>query len=258
MKIVYFKHLIKTIPLLPVIYFEGRKIKREIPTLPEARIPEGFVNINTNQDLTVLFIGESSFAGVGSEFHKNSFAGYFARELSALYCCNINWKVYAKTGYNIEKINRRILPKITDLSCDLLVIGIGGNDTFELTSPKNWTKNIQVLIDRLQQKFPKKPILFVQLPTIESFPAFTKTMKFVLGNHKNLLADYLVQLMLKNENVYYPAEKINVKEWMKSLKENQTISEFFSDGIHPSELTYDLWAKDSARFLLTSNLSFTK
>ena len=70
----YFIHLLKSIPLLPIIYFQGKKIKKEIQFLPEAKEPEGSVNINSATTLKVLFIGESSFAGVGSDFHKNSFA----------------------------------------------------------------------------------------------------------------------------------------------------------------------------------------
>ena len=249
MKKKYFFHLAKSIPYLPIIYFQSKKLKKEIKFLPEARIPEGTINLNSGKTLKVLFIGESSFAGVGSHFHKNSFAGYYSNELSSLFKCNIHWKVYAKSGYNVEKIQQRIIPKIEESHCDLIVVGIGANDSFELTQPKNWQNNIQILIDSLRSKFPKTPILFAQLPTVEMFPALTKEMQFVLGNHKNILAEYLYDLTLKNENTYFPKTKVDVQKWVKELNENQTILDFFSDGIHPSELTYKIWAKESVEFL---------
>ena len=253
----YFIHLLKSIPLLPIIYFQGKKIKNEIQFLPEAKDPEGSINVNSDKTIKVLFIGESSFAGVGSDFHKNSFAGYFSRELSVAFHCNIDWKVYAKTGYNVEKVQQRIIPKIKESQCDLLVIGIGANDSFEFTQPKKWLENIQLLIDSLRDKFPGTPISFAQLPTIEVFPALTKEMQFVLGNHKDLLAQYLYSQTSKNKNIYFPTNKVDIQKWMKLLNDNQTIEDFFSDGIHPSELTYKMWAKESVQFLLDSKLNFS-
>lgn len=257
MKSHYFLYLLKSVPLLPIIYFQGKKIKNEIHFLPEAKNPEGSVNINSDKNLKILFIGESSFAGVGVENHKNGFAGHFAKHFGEKFQYNIDWKVYAKTGYNVGKIQRRIIPTITENACDLLVIGIGGNDTFEFVQPKVWRKSVRHLIDDLQKKFPETPILFAQLPTIEVFPAFTKQMKFVLGNHKDLLAFHLHKTVLGNKNIYFPAQKINVKEWLGNLKEGQTASEFFSDGIHPSELCYDWWAKDCVTFLSQSQIRFS-
>ncbi|MDN3606934.1 SGNH/GDSL hydrolase family protein [Kaistella yonginensis] len=257
MKKKYFIHLLKSIPLLPVIYFQGKRIKKEIQFLPEAKNPQGSVDINSIKTLDLLFIGESSFGGVGSDFHKNSFAGHFSTELSKLFNRNVNWKVYAKTGYNVGKIQQRIIPKITETKCDLLVVGIGANDSFEFTHPKKWQENIQLLIDSLRYKFPTTPISFVQLPTIEVFPALTKQMQFVLGNHKDLLADYLELQTSKNKNIYFPNKKINIDRWMSELNDHQTVLDFFSDGIHPSELTYELWAKESVQFLKDSDLNFS-
>ena len=256
MKKKYFIHLLKSIPLLPIIYFQGKRIKKEIQFLPEAKDPEGSIATNSDQTIKILFIGESSFAGVGSDFHKNSFAGYFSRELSAAFHFNVDWKVYAKTGYNVEKVHQRIIPKIVETECDLLVIGIGANDSFEFTQPKKWQENIQLLIKSLRNKFPETPISFVQLPTIEAFPALTKEMQFVLGNHKDLLAQYLYTQTSKNKNIYFPTHKVDIKEWMKQLKDDQTIADFFSDGVHPSELIYKIWAKESVEFLVESKLQF--
>lgn len=256
MKNNYFLHLLKSIPLLPIIYFQGKRIKKEIQLFPEAKNPEGLINTNSDKNLNILFVGESSFAGVGVENHKNGFAGHFSTEFSEKFNYNINWKVYAKIGYNVDKIQRRIIPLIIEKNCDLLVIGIGGNDTFELNQPKKWRESLQLLIDDLRKKFPETPILFAQLPTIEVFPAFPKEMKRVLGNHKDILAEHLNRQVLKNRDVYFPTEKINVKEWMGKLKEGQTVSEFFSDGIHPSERCYELWAKDCVTFLTHSKINF--
>ena len=256
MRIKYFTHVLKSLPLLPIIYFQGKKIKKEIPLLPEALEPKGTVDLGFKKNLNVLFIGESSFAGVGSDLHKNSFAGHFSIDLAQQFHRNVIWKVYAKTGYNLERIHQNLLPKITEIKCDLLVIGIGGNDTFEMKSPGNWNKNLNILIKKLQHRFPVTPILFAQLPTIEAFPAFTKEMRIVLGRHKHILAETLYNNVLESKNIFYPPDKINIPEWMAQLEDDQTVLEFFSDGIHPSELCYKLWAHDCVNYLRSTTISF--
>ncbi|MEC5156467.1 SGNH/GDSL hydrolase family protein [Chryseobacterium sp. MP_3.2] len=257
MKSSYTLHLLKSLPLLPIIYFQGKKIKKEVQFLPEAKNTEGVINVDGEKSLKILFLGESSFAGVGSEFHKDAFAGHFSAEISKLINSTIHWKVYAKVGATVEELQRKIIPTIKETHCDLLVIGIGANDTFKFAHPKKWRKNIQLLIDALRGKFPETPLLFAQLPTIEVLPAFTKEMKFVLGNHKNLLAAHLNEQVLQNKKVYFPMEKINIVEWLGKLKEGETVAQFFSDGIHPSEFCYELWAKDCVAYLKDSKIKLT-
>ena len=67
-KLRYFFGVFISLSLLPVLYFQGKKIKKEIPKLPEAKNPKGFVNGNFKDTLHLLSIGESTIAGVGVEY----------------------------------------------------------------------------------------------------------------------------------------------------------------------------------------------
>ena len=249
-KLKYFFGIFISIPLLPFLYFQGKKIKREVPKLPEAKEPKGFVNGNFKNTVNLLSIGESTIAGVGVEFHKNGFTGALANTLSKELQSNVNWRVYARSGYTVEQVCEKIIPKIEEKTTDLIVIGMGGNDAFALNSPKSWLKDIENLIYLLQTKFPESTIFFTNMPPIKEFPAFTKPIKFVIGNLVEILGERLHTKISSKPNVYYNNEIITLKEWSNrnTLPSNDT-KIYFSDGVHPSELTYKVWGKEMGLFI---------
>jgi len=250
-----FKYLfgsLLTIPCLPFMYLDGKRIRKKVPKLPEALNPEGTVSRNSNKTLKIITIGESTVAGVGVNTHEEGFTGTFAKEIASKLNTNIQWKVYAKSGYTAKQVTNRLLPKIIEENIDLIVVGLGGNDAFTLNTPLKWKKNVKNIIKQLKRKYPNTPIAFTNMPPIKEFPAFTKLIKFTIGNLVEILGDELKILIKNQENVYYSSDIITIETWTKKLNLNNHPSEFFSDGVHPSKLTYQAWAKDFANFIVAN------
>lgn len=242
--------VVTSLTLLPLLYFQGKNIRKNVPTLPEAKETIGFVNNNFSSDLHILTIGESTIAGVGVDYHKNGFTGALATTLSTKLQKNIHWRVYARSGYTVAKVTTKIIPKIEETKVDIIVIGMGGNDAFTLNSPKKWLKDIENLINSIQKKFPEMPIYFTNMPPIKEFPAFTKTIKFVIGNLVEILGSELKNYLKSKKNIFYYDEVITLKNWSKRNNlSHKNSSLYFSDGVHPSELTYKIWAKEMATFI---------
>jgi len=241
-----------SLPLLPLLYFQGRKIRKKVPRLPEAKEPKGFVNGDFKKTLEIVCIGESTFAGVGVEYHKNGFAGSLANTLSTKLKSNINWRVYAKSGYTVKQVCEKIIPTIEETAIDIIVIGMGGNDAFTLNSPKKWISDIDDLVNSIQSKFPNTPIYFANMPPIKEFPAFTKSIKFVIGNLVEILGKELKKFTDNKSNVYYNNEIVTLKKWSKrhSLPTDNS-KLYFSDGVHPSKLTYHVWGEEMGDFIKT-------
>jgi len=236
-------------PLLPLLYFQGRAVKRKVPRLPEAANPEGVAGDSPERKHRVLFIGESTFAGVGVAHHADGFAGALAHQLSQQLQSQIHWKVFARSGYTARKIRERILPLTAGEEADLIVIGLGGNDAFELNLPWYWKLQIRSLIAALRKQFGQTPIVFTHMPPIKDFPAFTPLIHWSVGNLVEQLGASLAEVVEDEPGVYYPDEKIRLSEWVKRFDEELQPKDFFSDGVHPSALTYRLWAEDLARFI---------
>ncbi|KGL64260.1 SGNH/GDSL hydrolase family protein [Polaribacter sp. Hel1_85] len=250
MNLKYVLGSIISIPLLPLLYFEGKNIRKKVPKLPEAKKPKGFVNGNFNKTLNILSIGESTIAGVGVDDHKNGFTGALATTLSKKLKSNINWKVYAKSGYTVKQLTKKIIPNIEEFTTDIIIVGIGGNDAFTLNSPKKWTLDIDKLTQLLQNKYPNTPIFFTNMPPIKEFPAFTKSIKFVIGNLVEIFGKELYHFTRNKKNLFYYDEIITLKEWSKKHTLDFSNSNiFFSDGVHPSKLTYKIWGEEMAEFI---------
>lgn len=253
MNIKYILGSILGIPLLPIMYFQGKKIRASVPRLPEAKGIEGVCVKNSDRVLEIMTIGESTIAGVGVETHSEGFTGTFANEIANKLNATINWKVYARSGYTAIRIKEKIIPKIEESSVDLIVIGLGGNDAFTLNSPAKWKKHIHELILEIKIKFNETPIVFTNMPPIKHFPAFTPVIKFTIGNLVEILGDELKEVCAEYENVYYYSRKITLEDWVSRLKIKAEPSEFFSDGVHPSKLTYQAWGKDITNFIISND-----
>ncbi len=250
MNIRYFLGSILTIPLLPLMYLQGKRIRSKVPSLPEAEGTEGIVSCGNKNRLKMLTIGESTIAGVGVKTHKEGFSGTLAKELSSKLNTDIHWKVYAKSGYTAKKVTEKIVTRIQEHKVDIVVIGLGGNDAFTLNNPKKWRIHIQQLINTLKAKFKNAVIVFANMPPIKEFPAFTPLIKATLGNLVEILGKELEQLVKNQKGVYYYSRIITIESWIKRLNIKAESSVFFSDGVHPSKFTYQVWAKDLSNFII--------
>lgn len=242
-----FKYLFGSIlsfPFLPFLYLDGKRIKKEAPELPEAKGTNGLFQHGVNApQFELLLLGESSVAGVGVDNHSEGFTGKLSECISKNYQQNVHWSVYARNGYTINRVRHKIIPKITEKAFNLIVIGLGGNDAFALRSPQKFEKNINSLIKDTQQKFPDTPIVFINMPPIRDFPAFTRKIKFSIGGLIDLYRSSLMKVVKQFDMVWFNDDPIQFEPWQKKLDSNLTINDFFSDGVHPSKLTYQIWAE---------------
>ena len=245
MNIRYLLGAIFSIPLLPLMYFQGKRIQARMPKLPEAEGIEGQCEskLKTTNCLKLITIGESTIAGVGVKTHEEGLTGTIANELSRLYDLNISWKVYARSGYTASRVEKKLIPRITERQVDLIIIGLGGNDAFTLNRPSKWTTQIRSLITSIKLRFPEAIIVFCNMPPIKEFPAFTSLIKFTVGNLVEILGEELQKTVNEYENTFYFGEKITLKGWINKFQLNVNKGDFFSDGVHPSKLTYQTWAK---------------
>ncbi|MEL7529799.1 MAG: SGNH/GDSL hydrolase family protein [Bacteroidota bacterium] len=255
MNLKYILGLILHLPLLPLMYLQGKKIKQTIPALPEAEGPMGtYRSSKTDKRLKMLLIGESTIAGIGVKTHEEGFSGTLAKELGRLHQAAVEWKVYAKSGYAAKRVREEIIPLIGETEADLIVLGLGGNDAFELSPPWRWQKELNALLQDLRRQFPDSPIVFCNMPPIKEFPAFTPLIKSSIGNLAEILGQSLAKLVKAWPQVYYHDKVLRLKSWNQAFGLKYGPSDYFSDGVHPSKLAYQTWALDIAKMIKAQNI----
>ncbi len=242
-------------PLFPMMYWQGVQIQKNIPDLPNASKPQGKAShVEAKITKKIIIIGESTMAGVGVQQHIQGFAGHFAARMATKYFAAIEWKVFAISGMTARELRQDILPKIAQQKADLIVVGTGANDAFKLRAPQQFIREIKKLVEDIEGRFPNTPMAFLNMPPIRSFPAFTPLIQFTLGNLVEMYGDALVPLFEPKANIYYSNRKLSLVDWAERHQVPMDVELFFSDGVHPSGLTYQLWAEDFVQFLLTTDL----
>jgi lysophospholipase L1-like esterase len=237
------------VPLLPLLYWQGKQIIQKVPRLPEAKGNEGCTKKGSQKQRVVLGLGESTMAGVGVAHQNEGFIGNFCEALQQQTQQSIVWEVVAKSGIKAEGVCKRLLPKIKTEQPDLIVIALGGNDAFALRSPRQWARDSTALVHALREKFaPQTPIVFTNMPPIRYFPAFTPLIQKVIGGLVDLYRNKWRRYLSSFHNVYFNDEIIHFSTWNKRYQINVSPETLFSDGVHPSRATYQLWGQDMAQF----------
>lgn len=182
-------------------------------------------------------------AGVGVRNHADGFTGKVAENLAERLNVNIQWKVYARSGYTVNEISRKLVPTINEQEVHLIFLGVGANDAFQLRSPSRWIGELNQCLTLLRTKYPRAMIVCLNLPPIKDFPAFTPLMRGIMGNLIQWYGEALNDSKLHPSQVYVLNKPIFINESNQrySRKEIKAFG-FFSDGVHPSEKAYCLWA----------------
>jgi len=256
LKLVHLLKLVATIPLLPLLARQGKQVRQSVPELPAATGPAGTAStIGSKSKIKIITLGESTIAGVGVATHVQGFTGHFAVALAEGLENTVDWKVYARRGYTARRVAQKLVPEITEKKLDLIVIGLGGNDSFTLN--RKWKQDILFLISQIRSKNPYTPLLFIHLPPIAEFPALPRALSFALGNWISILNYQLQEIVSKTENCYFISEAITLKSWSERYSLENTPETYFSDGVHPSGVTYELWGKDAAQYVIHNKLLAT-
>jgi lysophospholipase L1-like esterase len=226
------------LPFLPFLFWQGRRVRKKVGRLPDAGGETVGQFGNFAETLNLLAIGESTVAGVGAKTHTEALAGQLAKFLSLETNKSVRWHALGESGITARETLQRLVPHLPDDEMDLIVVGLGGNDTFKVNSPTRWRGDMTKIIKTLKEKYPNAVILLANSPRVIDFPVLPQPLKFVLWRISQLQHAVGKSLTSAEKNVFY-------------FDEAETVDErFFSDGVHPSEYGYALWSEAMIKFLL--------
>ena len=221
-------HKIIFILLLPLMFIQGRRVKKNTPKLPEAG-GERSGCLGEGHAVSLLVLGDSAAAGVGVAQQKDALSGTISSGLSAHF--EVSWQLIAKSGANtaqtLKMLNKRYNEQAFEF--DIVVVSLGVNDVISPLSAREWVQQQLELIEFLTQSVNCRKLILTQVPPMGSFPALPQPLRWFLGKRSDEFNGLLRQLS--------KSEPFTLLDFGSKPEPAQMAS----DGFHPGKLIYQHW-----------------
>ena len=228
-----------TVPLLPLVWRQGERVRAEMPQLSEAAGPvTGEVN-GTGLPVRLLVFGESTVAGVGAPNHTQGLTGHLATALAQHTGRPVRWRAHGRRGVTAEAARHDLLPTLPKAPCTIVVVALGVNDVVALHGPSRWQRDLGRLVADLRARTDHPPVIVAGMPLIGRFPALPEPLRTVLGWRGWLLDQATQNFARSTRAVTHAATPLP-----------ETANGFCTDGFHPSPSGYATWGDRLARAIV--------
>lgn len=171
--------------LMPVAVPQALHTKRTALRLPEAEGPQHGAFAGEGVPWRLVVIGESTVAGVGVAHQAEGLAAGVAKAFSVQTGRPAHWRAHGRNGARIRDVRRDLLPD--DLhQADMVLVGIGVNDTTGFSSQRHWREQLRHLVADIRRQT-QAPIGFLALPPMHHFTALPQPLRSVIGHRAGLM-----------------------------------------------------------------------
>jgi lysophospholipase L1-like esterase len=219
------------IPVAPLLFVQGKRLRRTTPILPPAALPWHGSEPGPNP-LRLLVIGDSTSAGVGAATQHEGLPGNLARELSSRLHRGVTWQAVGESGASSRDLLERFLDEALVDRYDLMFVTVGANDALGLRSRGAFGRDLRAILTQLRAVNPEATILMSSLPAFFRFALLPNPLKRHLYLHSRSLEAEARSVVARFDNA-----------WMSPPPPPYTEGFFASDRFHPSEQGYRDWAR---------------
>ena len=135
--------------LLPVLLFQGWKLRKNIIQLPEAT-GDRRGSIGKGNNLRLIFLGDSSACGVGVSHLDQALSGKLLNILSQNYSCV--WQVFGRSKLMTSELTT-LISQEEKRKFDIAIVCIGMNDITDGKSVETWMRDILKLRTIIIKKY---------------------------------------------------------------------------------------------------------
>lgn len=170
------------IPLAPVLLVQGRRLRRTIPSLPDAALP--WVGELAGPDpLRLLVLGDSTAAGVGSATQDEALPGHLARGFRSRFGRGTTWRAVGRNGATARDVITDHLAEATSDRFDVAFLTIGANDALGLRGRAAFSRDVRQIVDELQTASPDALVLVSLMPRFDRFQSLRNPVRWNLAIH---------------------------------------------------------------------------
>ncbi len=221
------------LPMLPIVVFQAKGLRRKIPRLPEAAgFRAGTLESGPGR-IRIAVVGESTAVGVGVTSLDEAIPGNLAHFLCDAYGHSVDWHVLGANGATVRRVVAQLKQGPVG-QYDAAVVLLGVNDVFRMTSVGKWLSGLDELCSALRDRG-CRTVVFSSIPPISRFSALPQPLRRILGVRAALLDGYLEKTLAMRADARHCAVKFPTGDGF-----------FARDGVHPSAAGYREWARQLA------------
>jgi len=207
-------------------------VRRKTVVLPEPPGPRKGTS-GVGEKLRLLILGDSAAAGVGADHQDLALLGQLVRKLSESFC--VSWQLEATTGATTAQSNERI-DELNNCQFDVVLTSLGVNDITSNVSLSEWKHIQNDLHKKCLKIFGADLVIVTAVPPMGQFLALPQPLRWYLGNRSNQFNDVLEKQIFAKSKIRF-----------MSIEIIEDITAMASDGFHPGEKVYELWAIHAAK-----------
>ena len=221
--------------LMPVVAFQGMRVRSSTETLPPADGPTtgttGDAPDASGAPVRVAVLGESTAAGCGVDTHDEGFPGCLARKVSELTHRPVEWEVVGQNAATARRIRYKLLPELGK-GLDAAVLLAGVNDVLTRRAPEEWGDDLVAIVDDLAGR--AEHVAVTGIPPFDVFPSLPTTLGRYLAQRAKALDEVSQRVCAERPQV----------TWISADGLLPVGPDFFArDRFHPSALGYRRWAE---------------
>jgi lysophospholipase L1-like esterase len=216
----------------PVLLAQAKWLRKTALRLPEASGPRsGTVHVEGGgAPLRLLFVGDSSAAGVGVQEQSQALAQPAAEHLAGMLKRSVIWTLVARSGVNT--MEALALAGGHELEpADVLVTALGVNDVTSQRTVRQFIGDYHALVEHIAARTGVRHVVTTGLPPLRILPAAPHPLRWYLGKYAAALDRALQRWTASRPDCQYLS-----LEWA-AVPEEMAI-----DGYHPGAGMYRTWA----------------
>lgn len=225
-----------SLALAPVALPQGLYLRRSAMRLEEATGERSGTWPGTGHGIRLLAVGESPLAGVGLESPVDTVASRLAQQLAGTTGRSAHWRILARGGFTAGAVLNRLVTQLDPAPADLILIGLGVNDSLRLRSARRWQQDLTDLIEALRTRTGPAAVLLAGVPDMRRFPLLPNPLRLLLGTRSRLLDHAAAEL----------AGRMTRCDYVPMVLDARAGHLFCDDGFHPNRDGHAQWAEQLA------------
>lgn len=218
--------------LAPVLWIQNRSVRRQTPLLPEALGPR-YGQSGNGPIIKILIAGDSGAAGVGVQSQEQGLGGQIARQLGDHW--TVQWELLAVSGLDSPGL-AQLLSKAVTAKFDVVILSVGVNDATALLSPNKWLQWQHQLAQLAQERFHPRLLVHSAMPPMRGLTALPQPLRWFMGCWTTQMNGCLERWLVDD-----------CTRVMTAPFQGDIDPCLATDGFHPSEHGYNVWASEFSR-----------